>query len=160
MTKPKKLSEAVVDSSAIMSIFDKRPSSEAFKAALKRCGKLYLSAGTLLELSILLIGRKDVEGPPLLDSALARYKISIVPFDQQAVSVARQGCLEYGKKRHKADLNYGDLFSYSLAKARGLPLYFEGLDFPETDLDDAMKLLGYRFDEKHCPIPDQGPSMT
>lgn len=151
MTADKKLAEAVVDSSAIMSIFENRPSSDAFKAALKRCGKLYMSAGTLLELSILLISRKGRAGLPLLDAVLACYQISIVPFDEPALAAARQGCLDYGKRHHKADLNYGDLFAYSLAKARNLPLYFEGLDFSETDLADAMKLLGYRFDEKHCP---------
>jgi hypothetical protein len=45
----------------------------------------------------------------------------------------------------------GDLFSYSVAKQMNLPLYFEGLDFPQTDVQDAMQLLGYAFDEKHSP---------
>lgn len=152
MTAAQRLREAVVDSSAIMSIFEGRPSSGAFKAALPRCDKLHMSAGTLLELSILLISRKDVAGLPLLDSLLACYRVSIVPFDESALASARQGCLSYGKRRHKADLNYGDLFAYSLAKARGLPLYFEGLDFSETDLGDAMKLLGYSFDQQHGPL--------
>lgn len=152
MTKPKSLGEAVVDSSAIMSVFESRPSAPAFKLGLKRCDMLYMSAGTLLELSIIFISRKDIAGPPLLDSFLASYKIAIIPFDEQAIAVGRQGCIDYGKKRGKAELNYGDLFSYSLAKARRLPLYFEGLDFLETDVDDAMSMLGYRFDEKHSPI--------
>ena len=152
MTKPKRLVAAVVDSSAIMSVFEGRPSAQAFKLALKCCDSLCMSAGTLLELSIIFISRKDIEGPPLLDGFLASHKIAIIPFDQQAVVVGRQGCIDYGKKRSKAELNYGDLFSYSLAKARRLPLYFEGLDFLETDVDDAMAMLGYRFDEKHSPI--------
>lgn len=154
MTKPKRLGEAVVDSSAIMSVFEGRPSAQAFKLALKCCDSLCMSAGTLLELSIIFISRKDIKGPPLLDSFLASYKIAIIPFDQQAVVVGRQGCIDYGKKRNKAELNYGDLFSYSLAKARRLPLYFEGLDFLETDVDDAMAMLGYGFDEKHSPLPE------
>lgn len=155
MKRLKNLREAVVDSSAIVSIFDGRPSADAFKAALKCCDALYMSAGTLLELSIIFISRKDVQGPALLDSFLASYKVLIVPFDQKVIAIARQGCLDFGKRRSKADLNYGDLFSYSLAKARGLPLLYEGLDFIETDLADAMALLGYSFDEKHAPIPVQ-----
>ena len=154
MTNPKSLGEAVVDSSAIMSVFEGRPSAQAFILGLKCCDSLCMSAGTLLELSIIFISRKGIEGPPLLDSFLASYKIAITPFDQPAVVVGRQGCIDYGKKRNKAELNYGDLFSYSLAKARRLPLYFEGLDFLETDVDDAMAMLGYDFDEKHSPIPE------
>ena len=138
MTKPKSLGEAVVDSSAIMSVFEGRPPAHAFKRALKCCDSLCRCAGTLLELSIIFIGRKDIKGPPLLDSFLASYKIAIIPFDQQAVVVGRQGCIDYSKKRNKTELNYGDLFSYSLAKARRQPLYFEGLDFLETDVDDGQ----------------------
>jgi ribonuclease VapC len=149
------LREAVIDSSAIVSIFDGRPSAEAFKAALTCCDVLYMSAGTLLELSIIFISRKDVYGPALLDSFLASHKVFVVPFDRKAIETARQGCVDFGKKRSKADLNYGDLFSYALAKARALPLLYEGLDFLETDLADAMALLGYSFDEKHAPIPVQ-----
>ncbi|MBV5322294.1 MAG: type II toxin-antitoxin system VapC family toxin [Ilumatobacteraceae bacterium] len=152
MKAPHNLREAVVDSSAIMSIFDGRPSRDAFKAALKCCDALYMSAGTLLELSIIFISRKDVQGPALLDSFLASYKVFIVPFDEIAVATARQGCVDFGKRRSKADLNYGDLFSYALAKARGMPLFYEGLDFLHTDLPDAMALLGYSFDEKHAPV--------
>ena len=156
MTPQKYLREAVVDSSAIVSIFDGRPSASAFKAALKCCDVLYMSAGTLLELSIMFISRKDVQGPALLDSFLASYKVLIVPFDEQAIATARQGCVNFGKRRSKAVLNYGDLFSYALAKARGLPLFYEWLDFLETDLADAMALLGYSFDEKHAPVSGDG----
>lgn len=155
MKRTENLREAVVDSSAIVSIFDGRPSADAFKAALKCCDALTMSASTLLELTIIFIGRKGVQGPALLDSFLASYKVLVVPFDQSAIATARQGCVDFGKRRSKADLNYGDLFAYALAKARGLPLFYEGLDLLETDLPDAMALLGYSFDEKHAPIPVQ-----
>ena len=32
----------------------------------------------------------------------------------------------YGKGRHRAGLNYGDCFSYALAKVSGQPLLFKG----------------------------------
>ena len=53
--------------------------------------------------------------------------------------------------RNPAELNYGDLFSYALAKKLGLPILFEGLDFSRTDLTDAMQQLGYSFTDKHSP---------
>lgn len=39
---------------------------------------------------------------------------------------------------HPAALNFGDLFSYALAKTRGLPLLFKGDDFTRTDLQRPM----------------------
>ena len=46
------LDGAVVDSSAIMGVFENRPSAMAFKEAFKRCRRLHMSAGTLAALSI------------------------------------------------------------------------------------------------------------
>ncbi len=43
--------------------------------------------------------------------------------------------LAYGKgSGHPAGLNFGDVFSYALAKLRNLPLLYKGNDFSETDL--------------------------
>lgn len=41
----------------------------------------------------------------------------------------------YGKGRgHPAQLNFGDCFSYAMAKAAGVPLLYVGDDFSRTDL--------------------------
>ncbi len=39
--------------------------------------------------------------------------------------------------RHPAGLNFGDCFSYALAKASGEPLLFKGDDFSKTDIEPA-----------------------
>jgi ribonuclease VapC len=39
------------------------------------------------------------------------------------------------KYRHPAGLNFGDCFSYALARARAEPLLFKGNDFSQTDID-------------------------
>ncbi len=44
----------------------------------------------------------------------------------------------YGKARHPAGLNFGDCFSYALAKATGEPLLFKGDDFSQTDIKRAV----------------------
>lgn len=41
---------------------------------------------------------------------------------------------KYGKGRHRAGLNYGDCFSYGLARISGQPLLFKGDDFGHTDI--------------------------
>ncbi len=44
----------------------------------------------------------------------------------------------YGKgSGHAAGLNFGDVFSYALAKVRGLPLLYKGSDFSQTDIASA-----------------------
>ena len=46
---------------------------------------------------------------------------------------------KYGKGlKSKAGLNYGDCFSYALAKVTGAPLLFKGGDFSETDITSAL----------------------
>ena len=40
----------------------------------------------------------------------------------------------YGRGRHPAGLNFGDLFAYALARATGEDLLFKGDDFAKTDL--------------------------
>ncbi len=51
--------------------------------------------------------------------------------------LARQAFLDFGKGRHNAGLNFGDCFSYALAKATGEPLLFKGNDFSQTDIKTA-----------------------
>lgn len=153
MISPAGLQGAVVDSSAIMSIFEQRSSAAAFREGLKRSSKLYMCAPTLVELSVIFIGKKTAASIHALDALLHLYSIEIVAFDLSMVAVARDGCANFGRGHHKADLNFGDLFSYALARSMDLPIYFEGLDFPQTDVRDAMLMLGYSFDQKHMPIP-------
>ena len=49
----------------------------------------------------------------------------------------RQAFLDFGKGRHKAGLNFGDCFSYALAKSTGESLLFKGADFAMTDIRPA-----------------------
>jgi ribonuclease VapC len=138
----KTLPAAVVDSSPIMSLFENRPSAQAFREGLRKSKKLYMSAGTLLELSVIFIGKKNAAGAEPLDDLLEELKVEIVPFDRPMLFHGRHGCANYGKGHHRAELNMGDLFSYALAKSMDLPLYFEGLDFSKTDIQDAMAMHG------------------
>jgi ribonuclease VapC len=59
-------------------------------------------------------------------------------FTAQHLELASEAYARYGKGRNSAGLNYGDCFSYALAKATGLPLLFKGKDFSKTDLLAAL----------------------
>jgi hypothetical protein len=47
----------------------------------------------------------------------------------------------------------GDLYFYALAMSNHLPLFFEELDFFQTNVGDAMHMLDYQFDAQHQPLP-------
>ena len=53
---------AVVDSSAIMSILDKRLSARAFREALEKTRPLFMGAPTYVELSVVVLGKKNAAG--------------------------------------------------------------------------------------------------
>jgi ribonuclease VapC len=58
--------------------------------------------------------------------------------DVEPTEVARTAFRKFGKGRHAANLNFGDCFSYALAKATGFPLLFKGNGFSQTDVERAM----------------------
>lgn len=150
---------AVVDSSPIMSILDGRPSGPPFKDALSKTKPLFMSAPTYVELSLVVLGKKDPAGLKPLSDLLKAFEIQIVDFDLPMAAKAQHGCAKYGKGHHQANLNMGDLFSYGLTMQMNLPLFFQGEDFSQTDVQDAMLMLGYKFDKQHQPLPLQsGPS--
>jgi ribonuclease VapC len=64
-----------------------------------------------------------------------RFRSSLVTPDQ--MDDGRQAFSTYGKGRHPAALNFGDCFSYALARTSGEPLLFKGNDFSQTDVSNA-----------------------
>jgi ribonuclease VapC len=79
--------------------------------------------------------REGEAGGRELDPLLYRAAIEIVAVDQDQDEIARIAWRRFGKGRHRAGLNYGDCFAYALARARQLPLPFQGDDFSRTDID-------------------------
>jgi ribonuclease VapC len=94
-----------------------------------------LSAASFVESSLVIEARVGPDGIRDLDLFVAKADINIEPVDIDQAYVARQAYSQYGKGRHPAGLNYGDCFTYALAKLSGEPLLFKGHDFSKTDLD-------------------------
>ena len=132
--------EAALDTSALYAIFDDEERTGSLLDAMDRYERLCISAGTLAELSILLLARRGAAGIADLDRFLSAYGVEVVPVDLAMVRRVRQGFAEYGEGMgNRAHLNFGDLFAYALCRERGIPLFFQGNDFAETDVADAMK---------------------
>src|SRR3546814_12349644 len=77
------------------------------------------------------------EGMRQTEAFFRRAGITIEPVTLDHGELARQAFLDFGKGRHKAGLNFGDCFSYALAKATDEPLLFKGNDFALTDIEAA-----------------------
>ncbi len=125
----------VIDPSALLAILLKEPEAEALARAIWRGTPRLLSAAGLLEASMVIEARLGEEGSRDLDLLIYRAGIEIVPVDVQQAEVARVAWRRYGKGNHPAALNFGDCFSYALAKVTGGPLLFKGGDFERTDLE-------------------------
>jgi ribonuclease VapC len=75
----------------------------------------------------------------LVDDLLRLPCFEIVPPGAAEMDAAYAAFVAFGKGNgHPASLNFGDLFGYALAKARGLPLLYKGADFAETDIARAV----------------------
>ena len=77
-----------------------------------------------------------------LDLLILRLPIQIVPIDGEQLDWARIAFRRFGKRRHEAELNFGDCFAYALAKVSGEPLLFKGQDFSRTDVKAVPKYEG------------------
>jgi ribonuclease VapC len=93
-----------------------------------------ISAASVLETGIVLEGRQGVAAGREFDLFVVRANLQIVPVDAEQADLARSAWRKYGKGRHPAALNFGDCFSYALAKVSGEPLLAKGTDFASTDL--------------------------
>jgi ribonuclease VapC len=130
----------IVDSSAIMAILNGEPESRSFAIALASAKNARMSAGTLIELSLVIDRLRDPVSTSWLDPFLARSRVEIVDVTAQHAKFARDAHRDFGRgSGHPARLNFGDCFSYALAKTTGEPLLFKGDDFGHTDLTSAVR---------------------
>ena len=126
----------IIDSSAIVAVINDEPEAAELVRVVEARGHVQVSAATLLETSIVLGGARHEH----LDRWLSRAGVEIVPFDAEQARIARRAYVAYGKgSGSPARLNYGDCFSYALAKASGRPLLFKGDDFGHTDVESAYR---------------------
>lgn len=124
----------VLDTSAIFAILAREPVAERLIAALEADSTRLVSCATVVEMTLVIVGRYGEAGEPLLDRFLRGAGIEVVPVDEEQTTIARDAAIRFGRGRHAAALNVGDCFGYALAIARGEPLLFTGKDFAQTDV--------------------------
>lgn len=128
-----------LDTSALAAVVFGEPDAAQFAAAMvANSGDCLISAATLVEAGIVVEAKHGAAGTQDLRLLVDQIGADVVPVDAQTASVAVAAWKRFGKGRHPAALNFGDCFSYALAKISGSPLLFKGEDFPQTDIEHVV----------------------
>ncbi len=127
----------VLDTSALIAVLLGEPEQDEFVALVAAADDPLISAATLVEASIVMQAKTGHEGVRDLDALLSAAAVRCIAVDLAQARAARDAFSRYGKGRAPAGLNFGDCFSYALAKATGRPLLFKGADFSLTDITPA-----------------------
>jgi ribonuclease VapC len=131
----------IVDSSALVAILRREPEMQKFARALLDATEVQISAATYFETSIVSDSARDPITSRMLDDLVLNSKIAIEPVTAEQARIARQAYRDFGKgSGHPAQLNFGDCFSYALARVKREPLLCKGNDFVHTDVRAAVKL--------------------
>jgi ribonuclease VapC len=128
----------VIDTSALIAIAFAEPEREVFLDIVQKHERVLISIPSVVETRLVAHGRRGQRAVVLLDDLMRLPPFELVAPGLDEASAAYAAFVTYGKgSGHPASLNYGDLFSYALAKVRGLPLLFKGNDFGQTDIESA-----------------------
>lgn len=125
----------IIDTSVMVAILRDEPDGLSLMSAIRESGRRLVSAGTYLELAIVIERLGDPVSRAGIDQLIAQLGIEIEPVTEAQARIGRQAYRDFGKgSGHPAGLNFGDCFAYALARDKGEPLLFKGADFAQTDI--------------------------
>jgi ribonuclease VapC len=129
----------IVDSSALVAVIKRESDWLTLSGRMNSVNSLRMSAASYLETSIVLDSRRDPAMSAGLDELIEDVGIVIEPVTAEQAKIARQAYRDYGKgSGSPANLNFGDCFTYALARDKREPLLYKGDDFVHTDLRAAV----------------------
>ena len=129
----------IVDTSALVAVMYEEAGHESILAALETSDVNRISAATWAEVFIIADRNLDPADIGRLEQLCEELRIEIVDVDSRQAGLVRQAYRDFGKGRHRAGLNFGDCFSYALAKDTRAPLLYIGEDFAHTDLVAVLR---------------------
>ena len=133
----------VIDTSALVALAFAEPEREAIVGTIERADRVLVSTVTAVETRMVVHGRRGQRAVVLMDDLLRLPPFELVPPGVAEMDAAYAAFVTYGKgSGHPAGLNFGDVFSYALAKVRGVPLLYKGGDFSQTDIASAWPVAG------------------
>ena len=128
----------IVDTSAVLAILFEEDDAELYARVLTQAESCRISAATFVEAAVVVDAQTKDKGSRQFDAFIRRARIAIEPVSEEQAHIARQAYADFGKGRHPAGLNFGDCFSYALAKVTGEPLLYKGKDFKKTDIVSVL----------------------
>jgi ribonuclease VapC len=129
-----------VDASAAVAIIADEADREALRLKLKNQRRRIASPIVAYETSLALGRLKAIaplEALDLFSEFTKIYAIVQVSIEPRITRVAMQAFENFGKGRHKSQLNMGDCFAYACARVHRVPLLCRGNDFIHTDIELA-----------------------
>jgi len=135
----------IVDTSAIVAVLRAEPSAEIYVRLIATAPVARVSAGTYVELGIVIDGARNPVMSGAVDRFLEESRIVIEPLTESQARIARTAYQHFGRgSGHPARLNMGDCFAYALARELGEPLLFKGDDFALTDIELVTEPVKHR----------------
>lgn len=129
----------VVDTSALLAILEEEQDAAVYAEAIAEADPPVISAASVVEVGIVMLNRHGSRALARVNRLIQEARFRVESVTAQHAHQALEAYAAYGKgQKSKAGLNYGDCFSYALAKVTGLPLLFKGRDFSETDIPAAL----------------------
>jgi ribonuclease VapC len=130
----------IVDTSALLAVILNEADEERFLGAMIDAPVLRMSTATWLEAAMVVDRHKERAITAVrFDDVTDELRIQLVPVSADVAYRARSAHTHFGRGNHPAGLNYGDCFSYALAKVLREPLLFKGDGFSRTDIEPALK---------------------
>lgn len=125
----------IVDTSVLCAVLFAEPDREDWLQRLNRADRLRAPVTVLVELGIVLDARRDPRASAFSARMIELLGVELEPITVELAERARQAHRRYGRgSGHSARLNFGDCFSYALARQTGEKLLFKGEDFTLTDV--------------------------
>jgi ribonuclease VapC len=129
----------ILDTSVLVAILTGEDDGARLVEALLGADRVRISAGTLLEVSIVLDSRRSPDLRRRLDDLLRLVGTEVVPFDTEQYVIARAAYQDFGRgSGHAAQLNFGDCFAYALSRVRGEAVLYKGNDFDAAGIRSAL----------------------
>lgn len=132
----------VIDSSAIVAILFEEPSAAVLLQPLSGDPERVMSAASYVETGTVLAGRRlsdKAKAADDLDAFLTQVGVTVVPVDDKQAQLALRARIAHRRGMgHGGSLNFGDAFSYALAKSLDAPLLYVGDDFTATDVRKVL----------------------
>lgn len=129
----------IVDASAVVSIFLRRPGHERLIEALADGGKAGIGAPSLAEASVEIASETGSDVGGMVARFVQVFDLSVIPFSDVHARAALEAFERFGPKpKAKAKgLDFGDCLSYATARLARQPLLADDERFGMTDLTVA-----------------------